>query len=329
MQYIYLHDYGIHYAAYGYLFFLVKAEKDVHVTLSTIKGNLDSYETVIGGWSNAKSAIRLCQQCDPPVMETQHIPLNANFFQPFWVSWSGGDIRVGQGTELFKDEFLRLDDPNPKSINYVGISTGYGAAGTWIFSEGMLLWKNHIWKISALLALCEGNPPFIGGFSSQRSATRISDAFFDVFFWKHFLCYWPFVRRVHCPQWIPLTKASGALMFSLILPEQTPVIWDAVARFMTSLSLLNVTGVEVTSWTRCQSSSPVDLRSNESTWFQMLCETLRRQKNRISRLLFIPSRIEDNGCYRSISVKISCLFDALSLGPLQLTWINFNPKLDK
>ena len=35
-------------------------------------------------------------------------------------------------------------------------------------------------NISVLLSFCEGNPPVIDGFSSQRPATRSFDAFFDL-----------------------------------------------------------------------------------------------------------------------------------------------------
>ena len=35
-------------------------------------------------------------------------------------------------------------------------------------------------NFSALLALCEGNPPVTGGFPSQRPVTRRFDAFFDL-----------------------------------------------------------------------------------------------------------------------------------------------------
>ena len=35
-------------------------------------------------------------------------------------------------------------------------------------------------NISALLALCEGNPPVPGGFPSQRPATRSFYVFFDL-----------------------------------------------------------------------------------------------------------------------------------------------------
>ena len=33
---------------------------------------------------------------------------------------------------------------------------------------------------SALLAICEGNPPVTGGFPSQRPVTRSFDVFFDL-----------------------------------------------------------------------------------------------------------------------------------------------------
>ena len=63
---------------------------------------------------------------------------------------------------------------------------------------------------SALLALCEGNPPITGGFPSQRPVTQSFDIFFD-------------------------------------LPEQTaeqtieaPVIWDSIAPFMTPRYVNNI-----------------------------------------------------------------------------------------
>ena len=40
--------------------------------------------------------------------------------------------------------------------------------------------RHEIETFSALLALCEGNPPVTGGFPSQRPATRSFDVFFDL-----------------------------------------------------------------------------------------------------------------------------------------------------
>ena len=41
-------------------------------------------------------------------------------------------------------------------------------------------WCHQMKTLSALLALCEGNPPVTGGFPSQRPVTRSFDVFFDL-----------------------------------------------------------------------------------------------------------------------------------------------------
>ena len=67
-------------------------------------------------------------------------------------------------------------------------------------------WHHQIETFSALLAICEGNPPVTGGFPLQRPVTRR----FDVFFWS--------VHEVTAVQTI-----------------EPPVIWDAIALIMASL----------------------------------------------------------------------------------------------
>ena len=66
----------------------------------------------------------------------------------------------------------------------------------------------------------------------------------DVIKWKHFPCHWPFVRGIHLSPVNSPHKSQwrGALMFSLISPEQTveytietPAIWEAIVPIMTSL----------------------------------------------------------------------------------------------
>ena len=44
----------------------------------------------------------------------------------------------------------------------------------------LLWWRHQMETFSALLALCEGNPPVTGGFPSQRPGTRSFDIFFDL-----------------------------------------------------------------------------------------------------------------------------------------------------
>ena len=64
--------------------------------------------------------------------------------------------------------------------------------------------------LSALLALCEGNPPVTGGFPSQWQVTQS----FDFFLWS----------------------AAKQTVKQII---ETPVIWDAIALIMTSLPTTN------------------------------------------------------------------------------------------
>ena len=66
-------------------------------------------------------------------------------------------------------------------------------------------WRNQMETISALLSLCEGNPPVTSGFPSQKLVTRSFDVLFDL--------------RLN-NDWANI---------------ETPVIWDAIALIMTSL----------------------------------------------------------------------------------------------
>ena len=47
----------------------------------------------------------------------------------------------------------------------------------WLTLRCVISWRHQIETFSALLALCEGNPPITGGFPSQRPVTRNFDVF--------------------------------------------------------------------------------------------------------------------------------------------------------
>ena len=95
-------------------------------------------------------------------------------------------------------------------------------------------------NISALLALCFGNPSVTGGFQKQRPVTRNFDVFFDlrltktvdintgdlrrrrgdVIKCKHFPRYWPFVRGIH--RWLlPVCAGNSPVIGEF--PAQRPV----------------------------------------------------------------------------------------------------------
>ncbi|XP_077300117.1 uncharacterized protein LOC143920947 isoform X3 [Arctopsyche grandis] len=115
----------------GFINFKVRAANDAHVALTTGPGESDPMvEIFIGGWSNKKSVIRYNRQKPDQVeVETPDI-LNADEFRGFWVRWNGGSVSAGREGE--GDAFISWDNPNAFPIEHVGVSTGWGATGTWI-----------------------------------------------------------------------------------------------------------------------------------------------------------------------------------------------------
>ena len=63
-----------------------------------------------------------------------------------------------QATLVYASSSLRQQPGNPMSIK----------------------WRHGMETLSALLALCMGNPPFTGGFPPQRVSDADTDVFFDV-----------------------------------------------------------------------------------------------------------------------------------------------------
>jgi hypothetical protein len=88
------------------------------------------FQIFIGGWGNAKTAIRRNREKpEKAVVDTPDILSDAEY-RGFWISWQGGLLEIGkegQGTA-----FLSWSDPEPFGIGYYGICTGWGASGSWI-----------------------------------------------------------------------------------------------------------------------------------------------------------------------------------------------------
>lgn len=140
-NYIYLDEYGITISEnITALSFSVRANNDAHIALSKTKGetDVDSYEVVIGGWSNQKSVIRKCDQCKPKVSHNEEV-LNGTEFRTFWLAWpgdfTGTNVTAGKGSVPYVNTFLQWLDPDGHQINYFGISTGWGSTGSWVFGH--------------------------------------------------------------------------------------------------------------------------------------------------------------------------------------------------
>lgn len=96
---------------------------------------------MIGGWTDTRSTILACGQCTSTWTVATNNILSVTDSRPFWITWAlnvtgGIIIRAGTGNALYLNEFMEWYDPTPRAINYVGISTGFGSNGTWIFETG-------------------------------------------------------------------------------------------------------------------------------------------------------------------------------------------------
>lgn len=113
--------------------FKVRSGHDAHLALSPAPVDAEPiYEIFIGGWSNAKSVIRRNHQKPDVEVDTPGI-LNAGEFRGFWIRWYDNVITVGREGEAAA--FMAYEAPDLFPVNYIGICTGWGAAGTWLIDD--------------------------------------------------------------------------------------------------------------------------------------------------------------------------------------------------
>jgi len=127
-------EYNFYPVRSGIVSFKIRAPNDAHIALTT--GPVESdpiIEVFIGGWANTKSVIRKNRtKPDKSETPTPNI-LSAGEFRGFWIRWNDGIITVGREGEVAA--FLSWDDPQPFPINFVGVSTAWGASGSWIIED--------------------------------------------------------------------------------------------------------------------------------------------------------------------------------------------------
>ena len=84
----------------SYVTFRVRAGADAHVALSMMYGDTErkTYELVLGGWNNSRSAVRYGGR--GPVVARVDTPalLDPNNFRSFWISWDSDVIQVISGS---------------------------------------------------------------------------------------------------------------------------------------------------------------------------------------------------------------------------------------
>ncbi|XP_072019677.1 uncharacterized protein [Amphiura filiformis] len=112
--------------------FKLRANNDGHIALSDERVDKDELiEIVLGGWKNNKSVIRSCKQCSPLAeASTPDLLMSPTEDKHFYVTFEGSVINVGivGMAPILTHQF----DEEP-TINFIGISTGWGSTGQWTF----------------------------------------------------------------------------------------------------------------------------------------------------------------------------------------------------
>ncbi|KAJ8321737.1 hypothetical protein KUTeg_000208 [Tegillarca granosa] len=115
---------------------------DAHLALCSNSGPL--YEIVIGGWGNGQSVIRDRKQGSNLAAYRGSV-LSCGSYNYFWISWSGGTVRVGKGTSVGSSQMMSWYDSTPHSVDYAAVSTGWGATGRWevVVNGGWSSWGGY------------------------------------------------------------------------------------------------------------------------------------------------------------------------------------------
>ncbi|CAH1775058.1 unnamed protein product, partial [Owenia fusiformis] len=59
----------------------------------------------------------------------------------FWIDWTGGNFRVGKGSNVGRNTFMTYDDSRRFRSDYVGVSTYDGVTGNWIIIRDTVIGK--------------------------------------------------------------------------------------------------------------------------------------------------------------------------------------------
>lgn len=93
---------------------------------------LDFFEIVLGGWSNTKSVIRFTQsETELAVYEGSICSMND--WVVVTVAWEDGRIMVSMGETPGENIFMEYTDSELRAVHWVGVMTGWGAEGNWLW----------------------------------------------------------------------------------------------------------------------------------------------------------------------------------------------------
>jgi hypothetical protein len=93
----------------------------------------DYYDIEIGSYSNMKSLIRARPSMDNQAV-TEGSPCKPDEWVTVTVAVVGGNtIVVSMGDTHGENVLMQWEDPEPISVNYIAVMTGWGTGGEWEF----------------------------------------------------------------------------------------------------------------------------------------------------------------------------------------------------
>ena len=94
------------------------------------------YDVGLAVWRNTRSVIRtvLLDNIKTVDSNDESNIVSCTEFRDFWVSWTDNHIKSGKGLVVGQDILVAYDDSHSPTyeVNFIGISTGWGAPGTWV-----------------------------------------------------------------------------------------------------------------------------------------------------------------------------------------------------
>ncbi len=112
---------------------------------------------ILGAVGNTQAIIRIGSLTDMTGIMNTANTLHVSIFRDFWVSWSGGMVRVGTGLQVGQNVITDDSDSNVKlekaypstiDINYLSLFNGYGADGDWHLYKGNYFKINYLRPLS-------------------------------------------------------------------------------------------------------------------------------------------------------------------------------------
>jgi hypothetical protein len=119
----------------------ITAQRNIFIALCSYRFTYEAnrmYSFLLGQWSNTITTLRKNLHDVGPELVTAKTDgiLSDTSFTTFWLSWSGGRVRLGKGAVVGQNSVLEYQDPSPIPVNYLAFA-GWDVPGTALVRRGV------------------------------------------------------------------------------------------------------------------------------------------------------------------------------------------------